>query len=320
MKASACPNPPVEDGDYAYGVNVRYTSDTNIRTQPGLSGSIIASVPRNTWAFVMAGPIEANGYDWYQLRVQNVGDGWSVKSNFAAAPVNTSPNAKFSVGATVQGTTSINIRPRPGIAQTVVATVGAGVPFTITQAPIEVTEYIWYGVFGSFGGGWVVENNLVAAGNPGGSDKFAIGDTIQVTSAVNFRTAPTTSASVIALLSAGTTGTVVGGPQTANGYTWWQFRTSGGSVGWSIQDSLAKTTGTTTTTTTTTTPAPGTTKFIAGDSVRVTEDLNFRSAPGTSASIIAQLPAGTAGATSSRRCSTERTGRVRGVQRCTTGS
>ena len=288
--------PPLEEGDYAYGVNVRYTTETNIRTQPSLTASIIASVPRNAWAFVMAGPLEADGYEWYQLRVQNVGDGWSVKTNFAAAPVDTNPVAKFTVGDTVQATTTINIRPRPGIAQTVVASVGPGVPFTITQAPIAVTEYIWYGVFGSFGGGWVMENNLVAAGTPGGSDKFAIGDAIQVTSAVNFRSAPTTSASVIALLQAGTTGTVVGGPQSANGYTWWQFRTSGGTVGWSIQDSLAKASGTTTTTTTTTTtPAPGTAKFVAGDTIRVTEAINFRSAAGTSASIITQLPAGTTG-------------------------
>ncbi|MGC4106611.1 MAG: SH3 domain-containing protein [Thermomicrobiales bacterium] len=288
--------PPLEEGDYAYGVNVRYTTDTNIRTQPSTSASIIAAVPRNSWAFVMAGPLEANGYEWYQLRVQNVGDGWSVKTNFAAAPVDENPTAKFAVGDTVQATTTINIRPRPGIAQTVVANVGAGIPFAITQPPISVTDYIWYGVFGSFGGGWVMENNLVASGAPGGSNKFVLGDTIRVTDAVNFRSAPSTSASVIALLQAGTTGTVVGGPQTANGYTWWQFRTSGGTVGWSIQDSLAKSSGTTTTTTTTTTTsAPGTNKFVVGDTLRVTEALNFRSSPSTSASIIAQLPAGTTG-------------------------
>ncbi|MGB3329497.1 MAG: SH3 domain-containing protein [Thermomicrobiales bacterium] len=283
--------PPLGDGDYAYGVNVRYTTETNIRTQPSLSGSIIASVPRNAWAFVMAGPITADGYDWYQLRVQDVGDGWSVKSNFAAAPLDLNPTAKFAVGDTVMATTSINIRPRPGLAQTVVAMVGAGVPFTITRAPLSVTDFIWYGVFGSFGGGWVVENNLVLSSTPGGSGKFAIGDPIVVTSAVNFRSAPSTSASVITLLQAGATGTVVGGPQTANGYTWWQFRTSGGSVGWSIQDSLEKGSATTTTTTT---PVPGA-KFVVGDTLRVTDDINFRSAPGTSASIIAQLPAGTTG-------------------------
>ena len=115
--------------------------------------------------------------------------------------------------------------------------------------------------------------------------KFIAGDSVRVTEDLNFRSAPGTSASIIAQLPAGTTGTILAGPQTASGYLWYQFRTSGGTTGWGAQDWLEKTSGTTTTTTT---PAPSG-KFVIGDSLRVTEAVNFRSSAGTSSSVRSRL-------------------------------
>ena len=279
--------PPVNEGDYAFGVNIRFTTATNIRRLPTTTAGVIAQVPRNTWAFVLAGPIAAENYDWYQVRAYEIGDGWVIKSNFAAAPVDTAPaNAKFMVGDTVEATETINIRPRPGIAETVTATTYAGNQFKITQPPIGVTDYIWYGVYGSFGGGWVVENTLKKVTvTPPPAGKFAVGDTIRVTDVMNFRTGPSTSAGVLTQLNAGATGTIVGGPTAGNGYTWYQIKMSDGTVGWGVQDWLEKTT---------VTPPPAG-KFAVGDTIKVTEMMNFRSSAGTSASIVAQLPAGTTG-------------------------
>ena len=278
--------PPANTDDFAFGVNVRFTTSTNIRRGPSTSAGVITTVPRNTWAFVLAGPTRADGYDWYQLRTQDYADGWSIKDNIAAAPVDNSPNAKFKVGDTVEATETINIRPRPGIAQTVTARAYAGNQFQITQPALGVTDYIWYGVYGSFGGGWVVENTLRGVNStPPPAGRFQNGDSVRVTETMNFRSSPSTSASIIAQLNAGTTATVVGGPSAGNGYTWYQLKTSGGTVGWAVQDWLEKTTPT---------PPPAG-KFQIGDTIRVTEDLNFRSSPSTSGSIIALLSAGTTG-------------------------
>ncbi len=285
----SAPQPPPEAGDYTFGVNIRFTTTTNIRRQPTQTAGVISSVPRDTWAFVMSGPIAAEGFDWYQVRAYQIGDGWVVKDNFVAAPLDNAPaNAKFKVGDTVQATETINIRPRPGIAQTITATTYAGSQFKITQPALNVTEFNWYGVYGSFGGGWVVENTLRGiAVPPPPAGKFVVGDTIRVTSIMNFRSGPSTSASVLSQLTEGTIGTILAGPSAGDGYVWYQFKTSGGTTGWGVQDWLEKTT--------VTPPPPTTNKFVVGDTIRVTEAINFRSSAGTSGSIISQLAAGTTG-------------------------
>ncbi|HWK81569.1 MAG TPA: SH3 domain-containing protein, partial [Thermomicrobiales bacterium] len=118
--------------------------------------------------------------------------------------------------------------------------------------------------------------------------KFAVGDAIVATEAVNIRSGAGTSNPVVTFTNAGGTATVLGGPQMASGLRWWNIRTSGGQTGWSIEDAWEKAG-----TTTTTTAAPP--KFATGDAIRVTDAVNFRSAAGTSASVIAVLAAGTTG-------------------------
>src|SRR5690606_9497936 len=78
----------------------------------------------------------------------------------------------------------------------------------------------------------------------------------------------------------GVTGTVLGGPTSANGYTWWRIQTSAG-TGWAVQDWMVETDGGTT--------PPPTGKFAVGDTVRVTERLNLRSAASTAGSVITVL-------------------------------
>ncbi|HWV23878.1 MAG TPA: SH3 domain-containing protein, partial [Thermomicrobiales bacterium] len=221
------PPPPVLEGEIPFGTNIRVTSETNIRRGPGTTYSIISTVARNTWAFIMAGPIKGNGYDWYQLRVQGVGDGWAYQNNLEIAPVNENPKAKFKVGDSVSAIRSTSIRIRPGAAQTVGSTVGAGTAMKITLAPIETTGGIWYGVQGSFGGGWVMESEIQASTPPPTGD-LAAGDTVRVTETLNMRSSAGTGYGVIATLPVGTTGKVLDGPRSANGYTWYQIQTNYG--------------------------------------------------------------------------------------------
>lgn len=54
---------------------------------------------------------------------------------------------------------------------------------------------------------------------------------------LNFRREPTTSAEKIRSLPDGTIYEVVGGPQDAGGYTWWQLKDpADGTVGWGVQN------------------------------------------------------------------------------------
>jgi uncharacterized protein YgiM (DUF1202 family) len=282
------PLPPGSPGtDYPFGLNLRVTSAANIRRSPSTSAGIVGTAASNTWAHVMAGPVNAEGYTWYQVRVQNVGDGWVIRDLIAPAPFNANPAGEFNVDDTVEATQTINLRPRPGLAQGVISTLGAGSPLVISQPPVEVTGFIWYGVYStSVGGGWVVEDylRLVSSGPPPGA-KFQINDTFRVTDTTNLRSTPSTAGSVIATMGVGTTGTVIGGSRSANGYTWWQVRLANGTTGWCIEDWLVETNGT----------PPPTGKFQVNDTFRVTETMNLRSAAGTSASVVTSMPAGTRG-------------------------
>lgn len=121
--------------------------------------------------------------------------------------------------------------------------------------------------------------------------KFAAGDTVRTTDYLNLRSGASTGYGVITTLSSGATGTIVDGPKTANGYTWWQLRTSQG-TGWAAEDWLARVSGASSPAPT---PSPATGKFATGDTVRTTDFLNLRSGPSTGSSVVAVLASNTAG-------------------------
>lgn len=278
------PPPPFDEDDFPYGLNIYAAQAVNVRSTPSTSGTVVATKQRGQLGFVLAGPLTADGYEWYQVRWEGGPDGWSAKEFLAAAPFDENPGGQFQIGDMVEATEPINIRARPGLAQTVIATLGTGGRMEITQGPVAVNNYIWYGVYTqNDDGGWVVENTLRRVGSP--VQKFQIGDTARVTESLRLRTSPSTSSQTIAVLDPGTTGKVVGGPENANGYTWWQLQTSAG-TGWAVQDWLEKTNG----------PGPDPSdKFEINERVRTTEAVNMRSAPSTTGTVVAVLQAGTIG-------------------------
>jgi uncharacterized protein YgiM (DUF1202 family) len=283
------PLPPGSgSGSYPYGLNLRFTASANLRNSPFTSAGSIATVPTGTWAHVMAGPEDGDGYSWYLVRAQGYSDGWAVTTAMSPSPIDDSPDAQFGVGDNVEASQTINIRPRPGLAQGVIATAGAGSRMEITQPPIEVTGHIWYGVYSvSFGGGWVVEDYLRDTGStPAG--KFDINDTFRVSSTTNLRAAPATSGSVLTTMGVGTTGNVIGGPRTANGYIWWNVRLTSGATGWCIENWLVATDGQTQ-------PPPPAGKFAINDTFRVTQSTNLRASGTTSASVLVTMTVGTTG-------------------------
>lgn len=78
-----------------------------------------------------------------------------------------------------------------------------------------------------------------AVGTPGGP--FTTGQKLTVTGTgqcLNIRPGPSTSGSAIACVPDGTTATVTGGPQEAEGYTWWKIQTANGE-GWAAGTYLA---------------------------------------------------------------------------------
>lgn len=68
-----------------------------------------------------------------------------------------------------------------------------------------------------------------------------IGNTATVTvipeRALNVRSQPSTTASVVEILRAGDTITILDGPLCREGFNWWQLQTANGNTGWSAESS-----------------------------------------------------------------------------------
>jgi D-alanyl-D-alanine carboxypeptidase len=169
----------------------------------------------------------------------------------------------------------------------------------VIGGPTNASGYTWWQLRTSGGTtGWAVQDWLANTGTPTQptptptpppttpppptSGKFAINSTVRVTETLNMRSGAGTGNGIVATLPAGTTATVLEGPTSASGYTWWRVRTSGGTTGWVAENWLAAVT-------------PSTPAFKAGDSFTVTEALNMRTGAGTGNGIVATLPAGTTG-------------------------
>jgi hypothetical protein len=67
------------------------------------------------------------------------------------------------------------------------------------------------------------------------ADTISVGGFVRVIAqaGLSFRQSPSTNGALIVILDAGSTLEVIGGPQEADGYVWWQLRTEDGREGWS---------------------------------------------------------------------------------------
>lgn len=72
------------------------------------------------------------------------------------------------------------------------------------------------------------------------STKFAINDKIYATSNLKSRNSPSLSSKSFTVIKRGTRGTIIEGPTTGSGYTWWQVKWDTGATGWSVQDYLSR--------------------------------------------------------------------------------
>ncbi len=144
----------------------------------------------------------------------------------------------------------------PGIAST--PTTAALPTFTPTLAPLP-TQSLESGSEAPAGGGLEATPEATPAEAPavqptqppapapttapatGG--KFTIGQTVVVTGTgkdkLSFRAGPGTDYKRVGVIKDGVRLTVIGGPEKADGYTWWQLKTPKGYVGWAVEDYLA---------------------------------------------------------------------------------
>ncbi len=247
----------------------------------------------------------------------------------------TAPTVTFAIGSTISvDSDTLNMRNNPGLSTSIIRVLTMNTSGMVLQGPNRVDNFDWYQIrLGDGTTGWVAGQYMRSGGSTTGSTTptrtatpgtrtptatpsrtgtttsgtWAVGDSFQVNTFVNFRAAPGYSGGIIGTLSVGTTGVIIGNSQTADGLEWANVRTSGGQAGWVDAEYLTKTgsapTATRTATraaTSTRTPTASVTRSVttgatasSGRLYRTTTRVNLRQAPSTSGAIMSTLPSGT---------------------------
>lgn len=139
----------------------------------------------------------------------------------------------------------LNLRETPSTGGTLVTRLGVGQRVSVSEGPVSADGYVWWRVDdGQGNAGWAAQGE--------GADVWLspqigeaqpvnraprVGDRVRVTMEPNqqltIRTMPGTSAAQVTRASSGQEFTVLAGPQSANGFIWYQIRSDdGGTTGW----------------------------------------------------------------------------------------
>ncbi len=221
-------DPGTPTGQFALGSTVTVDTDLlNVRSAPSTDASVLTTYAFGRTAKITGGPTTANGFTWYA--VDNYG--WVAGQYLIAGggtpapgPGPGTPTGDFKAGDSVfVNAALVNIRSGAGTSFGIAYTAAYGETFAIQEGPVVANGYEWYRV-SNLVSAWIAGDFLsLQSGTPGGSaGDFAYGEAVTVsTDLLNVRSAPTTSASVLAVYASGRTATITGGPTTANGITWY---------------------------------------------------------------------------------------------------
>jgi uncharacterized protein YraI len=179
-------------------------------------------------------------------------------------------------GTAVVATDALNLRDDSSLDGAVLGVLFTGEVVTVTHGPVVADGYSWYEVDTSLGSGWVAGEFL----SNGSSPSFVAGDVAVVaTDALNLRAAATTTGTVIDVLFTGASVTILSGPISAVGYSWFRVSSDAG-TGWVAGEFLGN-------------GSVGTGSLDIGDGATVNTDLlNLRAAAGLGGGVIAQMVTG----------------------------
>jgi peptidoglycan/xylan/chitin deacetylase (PgdA/CDA1 family)/uncharacterized protein YgiM (DUF1202 family) len=218
---------PPPAAKFVAGDKVRVTAGLYLRTGPGTGYGVISTMPTGTVCTVVSGPTAANGYSWYQLDTP-YGRGWAAgefleKTGTTPPP----PAAKFIAGDRVRVTAGLYLRTGAGFSAGVITTMPTGTICTVVSGPQAANNLSWYQLDTPYGRGWAAGEYLEKVSSGG----YPAGTKLKVTAGLYLRTGAGFSAGVITTMPTGTIVTVVSGPQSTNGLTWYQVDTPYGR-GW----------------------------------------------------------------------------------------
>ena len=122
----------------------------NFRTEPGIDGDIAVILPPGLPARVLAGPMAADNFTWYQLDANGV-TGWSAGEFLAPAGPILAFAAQapavplFPVGSpVVVADGDLNLRAEAGLGGAIQDQLATGTAATVVGGPTAADGYTWY--------------------------------------------------------------------------------------------------------------------------------------------------------------------------------
>lgn len=265
--------------DFSVGDDIVVNTDRlNLRDEVGLDADVVTVLEQGDSGSITAGPENADDLTWYEVEVDGGDTGW-----VAGDYIDLASDTTFAEGdkvVVVDG--NLNLRSEAGMDADIVDVMADGSAATIVSGPTVVDDMDWYEINTvDYGSGWAAGDFLAAADDAPSGDTYPVDTVLYVQtddgSNLNLREEPTTDAGIVDRLPDGSRVVVVDGPETADGYDWYQVDTDLG-TGWAAGEFLVL-------------PAD---EIEVGDTVRVVDGtLNLRDNAGIDADVLDTLPDGT---------------------------
>ena len=170
--------------DFTIGEAVVVGTDRlNLRVQAGLDAEVVTVLEAGQTATVVDGPVESDGYAWYQLDAGGT-VGWSASSFLAPADTGTATgdvtseadsdvSGDLAIGgetsALAPGSTAVvnddnvNLRAEPSLDADVLLKLDSGTTAAVLDGPVEAEGYVWYQLDVDGTVGWTAGDFLSAA-------------------------------------------------------------------------------------------------------------------------------------------------------------
>ncbi len=150
--------------------------------------------------------------------------------------------------ARITAPAGLNYRDAPSTRANLVGNFGTGQLVTILEGPVSADNYTWWRIDdGQGNSGWAAQGDGETTwispqlGEARPVDRPPrVGDRVQVTMGqggqLSIRAVPSTNGTLLTRVDPGAQFTVLAGPQSANGFNWYQIRTDDGSLeGWAAE-------------------------------------------------------------------------------------
>ena len=213
------------------------TDALNMRSDASASADVVSTLAEGTSASVVDGPVDADGYSWYQIDVDGT-TGWVVRDFIAYGEdaVGADSTADVGTATAFSGTTllvntdSLNVRDAASTSGAVLETLAMGDSVSATGAYTTADGYSWAEVVTTSGtDGYVVSDYLT-------DDSSALllveGATASVnTDSLTLRGTAGLSGEELGTLESGASVTILSASEAVDGYLWYEVESDAG-TGW----------------------------------------------------------------------------------------